>query len=81
VAELLFPTIDFGLRDFSPFNQRRNACVSQFVAVLAHAVFQTLGFESPHMAKFSIIICTVLYVFVAGLRRADTKNNQSSGDK
>jgi len=79
-AELFFPTSDFGLRYVSVLHQRRNACVRQLVTVLAHAVFQTLGFESPLMAKISIIICTVLYVFVGGLRRADTTNNQSSGD-
>ena len=75
-AEVFFTTIDFGLRYISVLHQRRNACVRQFVAVLAHAVFQTFGFESPLMAKISIIICTVLHVFVGGLRRADTTNNQ-----
>jgi len=80
-AEIFFSTIDFGLRDLSRSNQRRNACVRQFVAVLAHAVFQASGFESPLMAKFPIIVRAVLYVFVTGLRRADAANNECNGDK
>ena len=80
-AELFFPTSDFGLRYVSVLHQRRNACVCQFVTMLAHAVFQTLGFESPSMAKFPVIICTVLYIFVCGLSSADTETNQSRGDK
>jgi hypothetical protein len=80
-AERCFPTIHFGLRDVPRFNQRRNARVRQFVSVLAHAVFETLGFESPLMAKFPIIIRAMLYVFVGCLRRVDAANNQSKGNK
>ena len=43
----------------SVLHQRRNACVRQFVAMLAHAIFQTFGFKSPLMTIVSIIICTV----------------------
>ena len=75
-AQRFFPTIDFRLRYISVLHQRRNACVRQFVAVLAHAIFQTFGFEPPLMAKISIIICTVLHVFVGCLRRADTTNEE-----
>ena len=67
-ASAFFPTTDCGLGDLSRSSQRRNACVRQFVAVLAHAVFKTSSFESLLMAKFPIIVCT----FVGRLSRTDT---------
>ena len=55
-GEVLFPTINLGLRDVPRFNQRRNARVRQTVSVLAHAVLQALGFKTPLMAKIRGLI-------------------------
>jgi hypothetical protein len=43
-TEMFFSPIHLGLRDLSGSNERSDACVGQLIAVLAHAVFQTLRF-------------------------------------
>jgi hypothetical protein len=70
-TELFFSPIHLGLRDLSGSNQRRDACVGQLIAVLAHAVFQTFRFEAPLMAIL-LVVSTMFDVLVSSLRRAST---------
>jgi hypothetical protein len=71
-TEVFFSPIHLGLRDLSGSNQRRDACVGQLVAVLAHAVFQTFRFEAPLMAILFVVVSTMFDVLVSSLRRAST---------
>jgi hypothetical protein len=63
--KLLSLAIDFSLGNLSGLDQRCDARVRQSVSMLAHANLKTLRLQPPLMTEFSIVICTVLHIFVA----------------
>ena len=70
------PAVHFSL-ETSP--DLTNAATHEFVSLSPCLRMQfSMPFVSiPRMAEFPVIICTVLYVFVCGLRRVGNTNKQS----